>query len=201
MVEPYIIFNAIVYACIVAYILYINFASYYNSGTGFLNWLIRLNQSWVFRTIYLLIVGFFALDLFPWGGFTLAILLTIAFLNTNMLMYKKDLNEKFTNMDNFARVDYDSSLPTMTPSGDMMTPSADMMTPSAEMTPSADMMTPSGMENFDNNGENCRTPFNPQPYRPDESLLVPGFPDKLPQDSELSAPYTQSGIGYEFNMA
>jgi hypothetical protein len=43
----------------------------------------------------LLIVGFFALDLFPYGGFTFAILLTIAFLNTNMLVYKKQISESF----------------------------------------------------------------------------------------------------------
>jgi len=195
MVEPYIIFNAIIYACIVAYILYINFAAYYNSGTSFLNWLIRLNQSWIFRTIYLLIVAFFALDYFPWGGFTLAILLTIAFLNTNMLMYKKDLNEKFTNK-NLAYHSEEINYQT--------TPPAEMMT-----TPPAEMMTTPPVEEFQNEGcsscqgykPKCRTPFNPQPYRPDESLLVPGFPDNLPKDNEMLAPYTQSGIGYEFNMA
>jgi hypothetical protein len=49
----------------------------------------------------LLIVGFFALDLFPYGGFTFAILLTIAFLNTNMLVYKKQISESFSgNMRN-----------------------------------------------------------------------------------------------------
>jgi hypothetical protein len=45
----------------------------------------------------LLIIGFFALDLFPYGGFTFAILLTIAFLNTNMLVYKKQISESFIN--------------------------------------------------------------------------------------------------------
>jgi hypothetical protein len=35
------------------------------------------------------------MDLFPYGGFTFAILLTIAFLNTNMLVYKKEISETF----------------------------------------------------------------------------------------------------------
>jgi len=83
------------YAIIIAYILYINFATYYNSGIGFLNFLIKLFNNWIFRLIFLLIVGFFALDLFPYGGFTFAILLTIAFLNTNMLVYKKQISESF----------------------------------------------------------------------------------------------------------
>ncbi len=95
MVEAHIIFNVFMYAIVIAYILYINFATYYNSGTSFLNFLIKLFNNWVFRLIFLLIVGFFALDLFPYGGFTFAILLTIAFLNTNMLVYKKQISESF----------------------------------------------------------------------------------------------------------
>jgi hypothetical protein len=82
-------------AIVIAYILYINFATYYNSGTKFLNFLIKLFNNWIFRLIFLLIVGFFAMDLFPYGGFIFAILLTIAFLNTNMLVYKKEISEKF----------------------------------------------------------------------------------------------------------
>jgi len=96
MIEGHIIFNAILYSIVIAYILYINFSAYYQTGTGFLRALVNLFQNWIFRTVYLLIVGFFALDLFPYGGFVLAILLTIAFLNTNMLMYKKDVEESFT---------------------------------------------------------------------------------------------------------
>lgn len=100
MVEAHIIFNVFMYAIVIAYILYINFATYYNSGTGFLNFLIKLFNNWVFRLIFLLVVGFFALDLFPYGGFTFAILLTIAFLNTNMLVYKKQISESFGNQRN-----------------------------------------------------------------------------------------------------
>jgi len=95
MVEGHIIFNIFMYAIIIAYILYINFANYYHSGTNFLNFLIKLFNNWVFRLIFLLIVGFFALDLFPYGGFIFAVLLTIAFLNTNMLVYKKQISESF----------------------------------------------------------------------------------------------------------
>jgi hypothetical protein len=95
MVEAHIMFNVFMYAIVIAYILYINFATYYNSGTKFLNFLIKLFNNWVFRLIFLLIVGFFAMDLFPYGGFVFAILLTIAFLNTNMLVYKKEISETF----------------------------------------------------------------------------------------------------------
>ena len=97
MIEGHIIFNAILYSIVIAYILYINFSAYYQTGTGFLRALVNLFQNWIFRTVYLFVVGFFSLDLFPYGGFVLAILLTIAFLNTNMLMYKKDVEESFTN--------------------------------------------------------------------------------------------------------
>jgi hypothetical protein len=96
MIEGHIIFNAILYSIVIAYILYINFSAYYQTGTGFLRALVNLFQNWIFRTVYLLIVGFFALDLFPYGGFVLAILLTIAFLNTNMLVYKKDVEESLS---------------------------------------------------------------------------------------------------------
>ena len=95
MVEAHIMFNVFMYAIVIAYILYINFATYCNSGTKFLNFLIKLFNNWIFRLIFLLIVGFFAIDLFPYGGFVFAILLTIAFLNTNMLVYKKQISESF----------------------------------------------------------------------------------------------------------
>jgi hypothetical protein len=95
MVEGHIVFNVFVYAIVISYILYINFATYYNSGTNFLNFLIKLFNNWIFRFIFLLIIGFFALDLFAYGGFPFAILLTIAFLNTNMLVYKKEISESF----------------------------------------------------------------------------------------------------------
>jgi hypothetical protein len=57
----------------------------------------------------LLIVGFFALDLFPYGGFTFAILLTIAFLNTNMLVYKKQISESFESRNPINPADYEPS--------------------------------------------------------------------------------------------
>jgi len=162
MVEGHIIFNAIVYAAIIAYILYINFAAYYNKTPGALNWLVNLFQNWIFRLVFLLVVGFFSLDLFPFGGFVFAVLLTIAFLNTNMLMYKKDVSESFS----------------------------------------------SEMSNDVQSAANCgryapiqRLPFNPQGYRPDDSVLDSGAPDQLPDDSVANGPYTDSGIGYQFNMA
>lgn len=109
MVEAHIIFNVFMYAIVIAYILYINFATYYNSGTSFLNFLIKLFNNYIFRLIFLLIVGFFALDLFPYGGFTFAILLTIAFLNTNMLVYKKQISESFESRNSINPATYEPS--------------------------------------------------------------------------------------------
>ena len=143
MIEGHIIFNAILYSIVIAYILYINFSAYYQTGTGFLKALVNLFQNWIFRTVYLLIVGFFALDLFPYGGFVLAILLTIAFLNTNMLVYKKDVEESLTMREE----EKNAKLPSDgTVGGSMPTPSSAPMptAPSASMptAPSASMPTP-----------------------------------------------------------
>ena len=125
MIEGHIIFNAILYSIVIAYILYINFSAYYQTGTGFLKALVNLFQNWIFRTVYLLIVGFFALDLFPYGGFVLAILLTIAFLNTNMLVYKKDVEESFTipaEQDEKKRLPLDGTIQGNTSGGSMPPP-------------------------------------------------------------------------------
>ena len=97
MVKGHFVFNLVIYTLVIAYILYINLSSYYNYNTSFLNSIVNLFQNWIFRAIFLLIVGFFALDLFPYGGFILAVLLTIAFLNTSMLMYKRHISEQFAN--------------------------------------------------------------------------------------------------------
>jgi hypothetical protein len=125
MIEGHIIFNAILYSIVIAYILYINFSAYYQTGTGFLKALVNLFQNWIFRTVYLLIVGFFALDLFPYGGFVLAILLTIAFLNTNMLVYKKDVEESLTMQgeeDEKKRLPVDGTIQGNTSGGSMPPP-------------------------------------------------------------------------------
>jgi hypothetical protein len=142
MIEGHIIFNAIIYSIVIAYILYINFSAYYQTGTGFLKALVNLFQNWIFRTVYLLIVGFFALDLFPYGGFVLAILLTIAFLNTNMLVYKKDVEESFTTKEEEKNAKLPSdgtvggSMPTA-PSAPTTTPSSVPMTTAPTTTPSS----------------------------------------------------------------
>jgi hypothetical protein len=123
MIEGHIIFNAILYSIVIAYILYINFSAYYQTGTGFLKALVNLFQNWIFRTVYLLIVGFFALDLFPYGGFVLAILLTIAFLNTNMLVYKKDVEESMTNKnEKNAKLPSDGTIQSTTTGGSFPPP-------------------------------------------------------------------------------
>jgi hypothetical protein len=137
MIEGHIIFNAIIYSIVIAYILYINFSAYYQTGTGFLKALVNLFQNWIFRTVYLLIVGFFALDLFPYGGFVLAILLTIAFLNTNMLVYKKDVEESLTmrEEEKNAKLPSDGTVGGTAPSAPMTTPSSAPMTTAPMTTP------------------------------------------------------------------
>ena len=101
MTKGPMIFNGIVYAAVVGYILYINFASFYNRTTSALNDLSNLFSNWIFRLCYLVVVGFFALDVLPYGGFTLAVLLTIAFLNTNMLVNKNKINESFASINEY----------------------------------------------------------------------------------------------------
>ena len=60
MIEGHIIFNGIIYAIVIAYILYINFAAYYQTTTGFLKALVNIFQNWIFRTVFLLFVGLVA---------------------------------------------------------------------------------------------------------------------------------------------
>jgi len=192
MVEGHLIFNAFVYAAVIAYILYINFAAYYNSGTNFLNFLVKLFNNWVFRLFYLLIIGFFAMDLLRYGGFTFAILLTIAFLNTNMLMYKKEVSESFTEyMTNMEEEEY---LPTKF--------NNEYMDNTPEVVESmANMIDAESPENCGPYAPIQRLPFNPQGYRPDETVMGSGVPDVLPQGPLENGPYTQSGVAYEFDMA
>jgi len=195
MVESHHVFNFVVYALVIAYILYINFASYYNKGTEFVTFSVNLIQNWIFRLVFLVIVGYFSMDFFKFGGFTFAVLLTIAFLNTNMLVGKSAV-EGYDNND-VDRDDYDD----------------DDFTNKKKHEKKHDMKhSEDKMESFDVNtmqsGDNCgpyanlqRLPFNPQGYQPDESALGAGAPDQLPMDSLANGPYTDSGVGYEFNMA
>jgi hypothetical protein len=162
MIEGHIIFNAILYSIVIAYILYINFSAYYQTGTGFLKALVNLFQNWIFRTVYLLIVGFFALDLFPYGGFVLAILLTIAFLNTNMLVYKKDVEESLTMRE---EEDEKNRLPMDVPIQDQTM-----------------------MNNQNNQQENSPTPTYPSP----ESLGIQSNPSMIqPQPPQQPAQMNQ----------
>jgi len=162
MIEGHIIFNAILYSIVIAYILYINFSAYYQTGTGFLKALVNLFQNWIFRTVYLLIVGFFALDLFPYGGFVLAILLTIAFLNTNMLVYKKDVEESLTMQE---EQDEKNRLPMDVPIQDQTM-----------------------MNNQNNQQENSPTPTYPSP----ESLGIQSNPSMIqPQPPQQPAQMNQ----------
>lgn len=205
MVESHHVFNFVVYALVIAYILYINFASYYNKGTEFVSFFVNLFQNWIFRLIFLVIVGYFSMDFFKFGGFTFAVLLTIAFLNTNMLVGRSGM-EGFDD-DDVARDDYDD--------GDDFTNKQKKQEKKHEMKREKKhemKHAEDQMESFDVNtmqsGDNCgpyanlqRLPFNPQGFRPNDSALGSGAPDALPMDSLANGPYTDSGVGYEFHMA
>jgi hypothetical protein len=228
MAKGPMIFNGIVYALVVGYILYINFASFYNRTTRALNDLSNLFSNWIFRLCYLVVVGFFALDVLPYGGFTLAVLLTIAFLNTNMLVNKNKINESFASINEYMtnQEDVEGESNTMQTQDDMMglykvagIDQLDKMAPPATYKPVA-TDGPVG-KIFDNSAEpfvgeqvnenpkdNCgpyapiyTKPFNPRPFRPDEAALASGAPDQLPVESRYNGPYTDSGVSYDFNMA
>lgn len=243
MVENHFIFNVIIYAIVIGYILYINFAAYYNKTTGFLNGLISLFQNWIFRIVFLLIIGFFALDLFPYGGFILAVLLTIAFLNTNMLLYKRDLSENFTsNSESGTDTDYvpyqsdgynedanendDNDEDGVEPyansnnyEDDNEEKLEEIYNEMAETGNEGDeddedygdddeVDTFANMDEYAESPKNCgpyapiqRLPFNPQGFRPNESVMAYGWPDKIASDSAGPSEYTTSGNGYDFDMA
>lgn len=212
MVESDFMFNVIIYALVIAYILYINFAAHLNKNTGFLNSLINLFQNWIFRLIFLLIVGFFALDMFPYGGFILAILLTIAFLNTNMLSYKKNFTEKFAVLQG-SEIQGASDLEDY----EMQQGQNDGENYIEDTNPGAPIDNFSNSEDVEpmkNNSssksqmlaKDCgpyaplqRLPFNPQGYA-DDSIVSTGY-DDLPMDSVSRGDWTDSSIGYKFGRA
>jgi len=221
MIKTEFSFNAIIYAIVIAYILYINIAAYMNKTTGFLNFLTRLFQNVIFRTIFLLVIGFFALDLYPYGGFILAVLLTIAFLNTNMLIYKRDVGETYQNAmddddidESFLNLDSDEYAQLDDDSYDDFMGYESYANQDDEYDQALEDVYNATQENFKSEKkakktrQNCgpyaplqRLPFNPQGYRPDESVLSSGAPDALPNDSLANGEYTTSGVAYEFNMA
>ena len=212
------IFNSIFYSGIIAYILYINFATYYNATPKSLNTIINVFSNWVFRLFYLLIVGFFALDIFKYGGFTLAILLTIAFLNSNMLIHKSNVNESFTNnIENYLDSEENNSeeniesfnnINGIHPSESLGAPLdeeiATQNQPINEINP-IEQEIPEQLTN-NNPNENCgpytnvnNKPFNPSAYRADYGSLGSSMPDSLPIDQPYNGVFTQSSTGYNFD--
>lgn len=183
MIKAHHVFNSSVYLIVIIYIILINVGSYYHKGTGVINFLVSLFQNEIFRIIFLLITAYFAFDLDVYGGFTLAILLTIAFLNTSMLSTRR-VAESFSDK---SKVEGEED---------------------EEDSQRGYTIPTQPIENPIQSGDNCgpysnnyRLPFNPGPYRPDESVMSDGFPDDLPKDPLANGPYTTSGVGYEFNMA
>lgn len=221
--------NILIYGVVIAYILYINFSAYYNKSTGFLNSLINLFQNWLFRLIFLLVVGFFALDLYPQGGFILAVLLTIAFLNTNMLSYKKNMTEKF--QEYFANPQpasdaFDLSMQKgVNDSQDYLQPvvgapidfendaeyqgdgEAEGQAEYEDTEPFANKRKEMDESEEIQRPENCgpyaplqRLPFNPQGFD-DPSIDNNSYTNDLPEASMARGDYTDSPVGYAFNMA
>lgn len=213
MVESDFMFNVIIYALVIAYILYINFAAHLNKNSGFLNSLINLFQNWIFRLVFLLVVGFFALDMFPYGGFILAILLTIAFLNTNMLSYKKNIAENFAVLQGSEISDKDNYQ--MQNISQYKSEDGDG-NPFVEEVEGRNVISIDDIEPMVNSqdnkmnsqtlAKNCgpyaplqRLPFNPQGYA-DDSIVSTGY-DDLPMDSVSRGDWTDSSVGYKFGRA
>lgn len=86
--------NLVTIGVLIVYIVYINLSSNLKWNDSVLKILVNLSNNWVFRIIFLGFVGAVALDLIP-GGIGLAIILTIAFLNTTLLG-SKGLSENFS---------------------------------------------------------------------------------------------------------
>lgn len=190
------IFNVITYGIVILYILYINFASSMNKGQGFLRTASKLVDNMIFRIVFLLIVGYLALDMCKYGGFILAILLTIAFLNTSMLNLKR-------NVENFIDTN-----PQRLHKLDLLGRDYDQQTPEGVLEPDEDEferhdsqfsqhLHPKNYETFANNEmndyeeyeamvqkpENCgpyaplqRLPFNPSGYDERDEQSFDGAP-------------------------
>ena len=196
----HMIFNGIIYCGVIAYILYINFAAYYNTNQNTLNKISKVFNNWIFRLVLLLVIGFFALDIFKYGGFTLAILLTIAFLNTNMLIYKNDINESFiakdledNNNDIKKIMDYNNptlygeEMENQLPINEQSINNLEENEPKVELNNNCGPYAPT-----------YKLPFNPQAYRPDFGQLGDSIPDNLPVEQPYNGSFSQSPVGYDF---
>lgn len=195
----HMIFNGIIYCGVIAYILYINFAAYYNTNQKTLNNIAKVFNNWIFRLVLLLVIGFFALDVFKYGGFTLAVLLTIAFLNTNMLIYKNEVNETFAthnlekqimneqimgqNSSNLVGEEIDSEMQV----NELSYNNLEEKEPKVELNNNCGPYAPT-----------YKLPFNPQAYRPDFGQLGDSIPDNLPVEQPYNGNFSQSPVGYDF---
>ena len=195
----HMIFNGIIYCGVIAYILYINFAAYYNTNQKTLNKIAKVFNNWIFRLVLLLFIGFFAMDIFKYGGFTLAVLLTIAFLNTNMLIYKNEVNETFANHKLEQMNMNNPIMGTNTSTLDGEEIESEM--PVNEMPYNKMNETEPKVELNNNCGPYAPTyklPFNPQAYRPDFGQLGDSIPDNLPVEQPYNGNFSQSPVGYDF---
>ncbi len=75
-------FNLLTVGILVIYLIYINMSSSLGWNDAFLSMLINLSSNWIFRVVFFALVGAIALNLIN-GGIGLAVVLTIAFLNTH----------------------------------------------------------------------------------------------------------------------
>ena len=86
--------NIIICALLVFYIIFIN-TSYHQGKRGMLNHLVMLFENPVFCFLVLVFIAYSALEFTPCCGFMCALLLTVAFLNTKMVLNNHMVNEGF----------------------------------------------------------------------------------------------------------
>jgi Skp family chaperone for outer membrane proteins len=94
--------NLSLYVLVLAYILFINLNVDHK-----MTFLRTLMANPLFKVIVLGVIAISAFEMFKCCDFTLAILLTIAFLNTTMILNKNTVNEGFTSVYNRLRENFE----------------------------------------------------------------------------------------------
>jgi len=94
--------NLSLYVLVLAYILFINLNVDNN-----MTFLRTLMGNPLFKVIVLGVIAVSSFELYKYFDFTLAILLTIAFLNTTMILNKNTVNEGFTSVYNRLRENFE----------------------------------------------------------------------------------------------
>lgn len=208
--------NAVLYAIIVLYIVFLNYSSYEGRNMDFLRMVTDLFTSKLFVLLLLAVVAYLSLDLHKIGGFTLAILLTIAFLNTLMIMNKRRVDEGFTAVMEYMTNKEDEKKETENfeneeeEEGDEVKEQpANIPKPMGEKTlghlseegfmdynGAYSTFGPEGNDTYGScspGANSCSAPFNLQGHLPDNSLIGPS---PVPENY-MKAPSTESRVAYE----